>query len=291
MELRTILTEAELAQIPEAVAAKIESAYCAELATAIQAENEKTTAKFNNLVEMVNQKVEDKVNAAVTESVNKMGNDAINNKMFNVLQNIAAVLESAGIPTTEVTKRLKEELAQCNINLKKAYQDREHVKKELNEQYKIVRIHELTKGCSPDVIDAAIQHFRHCDIREIDKDTISKFIDGDVTGESTFMLDVDPEAGGELNLDRVNASLREIDEDFELDVPSFPTRTGGPSKKGASRYESIGHGLRPQRVKTPASTATLEALEQPMQNMDEDVAEAMEQVQAYGALGIGGRFA
>lgn len=119
MELRTILTEAELAQIPEAVATKIESAYCAELATAIQAENEKTTAKFNNLVEMVNQKVEDKVNAAVTESVNKMGNDAINNKMFNVLQNIAAVLESAGIPTTEVTKRLKEELAQCNINLKR----------------------------------------------------------------------------------------------------------------------------------------------------------------------------
>ena len=291
MELKSILTEAELAQVPSELAAKIESAYCSELAKAIQTENAKTTEKFNNLVEMVNQKVEEKVSAAITENVNKMSKDAISSKMYGALKDIAGLLESVGIPTTEVSKRLQQELAQCNVNLRKAYQDREHVKKELNEQNKIVRIHELTKGCAPSVIDAAIQHFRHCDIREIDRDTVSKFIDGQSGGENTFMLDVDPDAGGDLNLDRVDAALREIDDDFELDVPTYPTRTASPEKKGQSRYESIGHGLQPQRVRTPASGAILETMEQPATDEDADVADAMQQMKAYGALGIGGRFA
>lgn len=292
MELKRILTESELTAIPDSVITKIESAYRAELAKAVETESAKTTKRFQKVLESVTAKADERINSAITECVQQAKDTAINDKMFQVLKDVAAVLEAAGIPTSEATKKLKEELAQCNVNLKKAYAEREHVKEQLNEQQKKNYIYSEVQGMRPEVVDAVMKHFMHYDIREIDREAISKFLDG--TSNDAYMMDVDPDSEGELNMDRVAAALSEIDHELELDVPTFPSRKGGDTKK-KGRFESLSRGLSPDRVALGTPNVTFESLA----NMntassqtpeDDDVADALAQFSAFEQMGKMGGF-
>lgn len=289
MELKDVLTESELGNVPQNVVEKIESAYRAELATAVEAETKKTTARFNKLLESVRTKAEEKIDQAIMENVNKMKTNAMNDKMYKVLQAVAAVLESAGIPTSEVTKKLKEELAQCNVNLQKAYAEREHVKAQLNEQQKKTFIMSEVAGLKPELQDAVMQQFIRFDIREITHDAIVNFLNGN-SSTTIYMMDVDPDAGGELDMDRVNASLDEIGRDIELDVPTLPSRSKNVPKK-TGRFESLGQGLNQTRIGTCTPDVTFEALETMNTDMSEDsddegIAEAIKQFQSFGGQGF-----
>lgn len=293
MDIKSVLTEAEYTGIPEAVLAKLENAYRTELAAAVERENTKSSAKFQKLLESVGAKADAMIAKAVDENVSRMNSNAMSDKMFGVLKNIATILEGAGIPTSEDTKRLREELAKCNVNLKKAYQEREHVVAELNEQNKKNFIYRQVQGMRPEIVDKVMQQFIHSDIREITREAIAKFIDG--TSTEMYMMDTDPEAQGELNMDRVNAALNDIDHELELDTPTFPS---AQRAKNAQRYETLGKGLKNERVAKATPNVTFEALNgmssmNPMfedtsdfaENNDEDVAAAINQCNAFGRFG------
>ena len=199
MDLEKILTEEERAALNPEVLAKLESAYSADLASAMQEENRKTNAKFESLMQLVGKKVDEKITKAVSSGMDKMKTDAINNKMFEALSQITGIIESVGIPATEETKNLKQQLQQTDSKLQAAYVERQNILKKLNYQAKLNRIYELTKGSSPDIVNAVIERFKNEDIRAIDKNSIADFIDNNDTGDGcTVSIDVDvPSVGGE----------------------------------------------------------------------------------------------
>ena len=291
MDIKKVLTEAECGRLGEEAIQKLENAYRSELGKALKDENDKSAAKFEALVKSVGERVDEKVGKAVTEAVGRMKTDAITSKLYSIVQNMANLLEQAGIPATEVTKRLQQELKTADENLKQAYVDREEVKKKLNYQSKINLIYELTAGSSPDVINSVIEHFKNSDIREIDKNSIADFIDGNASGE-TMLLDVDVDSSSPLNMDKVEAALNEIQDSNDMDMSGFLAIEDEPAKPVRPKLtESVASKKRkPQkleRVMMPSSgvsdMAQLEA-------QSPDVADAMRQMAAFESLGFGGRF-
>jgi hypothetical protein len=223
-----------------------------------------------------------------------MKTDAINGKLFEALQKITAIVENIGIPATEVTKRLKQELAQADQNLQQAYAEREDVKKKLNYQGKLNRIYDLTLGCSPDVVNMVVEHFKNSDIRAIDKNTIDAFIDKIDSGD-TEIMNIDVDLGGGLNMDKVEAALDEIQDNVDMDMPGFLAADIQPDKKPVVKRktfgEATGRKFKPERVRIPATgSAMLEQMQQPAEPMEGDVADAMKQMEMFQEMGFG-RFA
>jgi hypothetical protein len=287
MELKSILTEEELGKMPEGVVAKIESAMASEVTSAVEAERKKSTKKIGQLIESVGAKADEKISKAIEESVSRIKGNAMNDRMYKILKDVAALIESAGIPTSEATKRLKEELAQCNFNLKQAYAEREKVKQELNDQQKKNFIYKEVQGMKPEIVDAVMQHFINFDIREITSQAISDFLRGNATA---YMMDVDPDTDSELNLDKVEAALSEMDRDLEMDIPSFPSR----NRKSSTVYNKGGAKIEPMKtgVYTPdVSYESLDNMEMPMlegaEQMDgvaPEVKEAMAAMESFSSL-------
>lgn len=280
MVLKDILTEAELSQLPESVGPKLEAAFAAEMNSAIEAERKKSGKKLNALIESISAKAESKIDQAITESVDTMRGNALSDKMYKLVRDMAALIESAGIPVSEDTKRLKAELAQCNINLKKAYAEREHVKQELNDQQKKNFIYKSVQGMRPEVVDAVMNHFINFDIREITSEAISDFLHGK---SGTYMMDVDPEANGDLDMDKVNSALNDIDHAFELDNPKYPSRENAPieysrgAKASPMKYD----------LHTPNVSYGLgEAADTMPHGIDPDVASAISQMGSLGSIGF-----
>jgi len=294
LDVKKVLTEAELGKVDGDVLAKLEAAYRADLSKSLEDEAAKSKAKFESLVELVGNKVDEKVSAAVEASVEKMKTDAINGKLFEALQKITAIVEDIGIPATEVTKRLKQELAQADQNLQQAYAEREDIKKKLNYQGKLNRIYELTKGCSPDIVNMVIEHFKNEDIRAIDKNSIADFIDNNDAGD-TGIMDIDVDLGGGLNMDKVEAALDEIQDNVDMDMPGFLALDEQPEKKSPVKRKALGEAasskFRPERVRIPATgSAMVEQVQQPSEPVEGDVADAMKQMEMFQEMGFG-RFA
>ena len=229
MDFKGVLTEEELGRVGGDVLAKIEAAYRGELASAIEAESKRSSAKFESLMEVVGRKVDEKVGEAVAASIGRQKADAINGKLFEALQKITAIVEQAGIPATEVTKKLKQELEIADKKLQDAYVDRENIKKKLNYQAKLNRIYTLTAGCSPDIVNAVIERFKNEDIRAIDKNSIADFIDNNDTGDGVTMnIDADV-----VNTGGVGGSQEPMDGIMDK------TKTGRMADFSLLPYESV----------------------------------------------------
>ena len=304
MDLKGVLTEEELGQVGGDILAKLESAYRGELAAAIKEENRKSAAKFESLREVVGRKVDEKVGEAVAASVGKQKADAINGKLFEALEQITAIVEQAGIPATEVTKKLKQELEIANKKLQDAYVDREDIKKKLNYQAKLNRIYELTAGCSPDIVNSVIERFKNEDIRAIDKNSIADFIDNNDTGDGVTMnIDADVVniggVGGNQEpmdglMDKVEMALSEIKDNADMDMPGFLSSDIEDEKpKPAKRRaygEAASRGFKPERVRIPATGSALVESQAEAEPQEPDVAAAMKQIQGFQELGFGSRF-
>lgn len=287
MDIKKVLTEAEIGSLGEDAVLKLENAFRTELAQAVKTEAEKNATKFNALVESVNHKVEGKIAKAISENVEKMKSDAINSKMFDTLKEMANLLEGVGIPCTELSKRLTEQMAEANRKLQEDYKARELLKKELNQDYKMRLVDALTAGCHPDVIQAARAYFKDKDVREINKDSVAQVISGDI--EPSYPHDVDPDVGSDLNMDKIDAALNEINDSLDLDVPGYKnyaseTKKSAPSPK-TGRFESLGKGLRAEKVRVPKGM-----MEAAGSDMDDEVSDVMRQMAAFGELGLGGKF-
>lgn len=301
MELSSILTEEELSGISPEVVAKIESAYTGELAAVMEDSKDKQRKQVDKMLEAVSGKAETMIAEAVAENVSKMKTDAINDKMYKALSAMSAVLESVGITislngtTSEETKKLRDLLAQANQKLKTAYSERENLKDKLNEAEKKSYIMRLVQGMKPNVVQTVLDHFAKYDVRDITSDSIMKFIDG--TSNDVFMLDVDPEHDGKLNMDNVANALKDIDAEldresklesidglFEGDVEEEP--------KAAPKLEALSKGLKPQRASLASNMDTLfedaNVDYSDIQTDDaSDIEAAMSNVQAFENLGLG----
>ena len=303
MELSSVLTEEEMSGISPEVAAKIESACAAEVRAA--GGTDKQRRQVDKMLEAVSAKAEKMIAEAVAENVARMKGDAINDKMYKVLCAVSACLESANIPVTlnnstlEETKKLSEKLAEVNKRLKDVYSEREELKDKLNEAEKKSYIMRLVQGLKPDVAQAVVEHFMKYDVRDIDSDSINKFIDS--SSNDVFMMDVDPDRDGKLNMDNVLSALKDIDTEtdretkFEsADYADIDFEFGGENPfvtkaapKKEPKLEALAKGLKPQRVAIATPNMMCEASSsQPAYTDDDDVSSVIDQMQAYEALGI-----
>ena len=294
MVLEKILTEAEIGSLPEGIADKIESDYQAKLEAGVKAESKKTAEKFTKLLECVNNKVEEKINAAVESCVANMKTDAINTRMYAALQGVAGILENSlgvdGLGDTQTVKELKKELAKVNSELKETYIKHEEIADRLNKANAEMKLLNLCQGLDPNTVGKVLQHFRGHDEREITKESVSDYIQNHLIDDKNgFVIDVDPDPS-DVNMDKIRSAIKdaEADDDFVLDFDNddVPTSTPGQRKF----MESIGHGLKPQKIGIPGTTVTLESIKQDAAESTDDVSIAMQQMAAFDELGIGGRF-
>jgi hypothetical protein len=279
MNILDILDEEDKKTITPDVASRLESVFCTELAKQLDKSEKKNKETFDNFVESVNKKFDEKISNAILENVKTQKSNIMGDKLYKVVSDIANVLESAGIPTTETTKRLKEELAQSNVELQKVYQARELIKQKLNEEEKINFIYAETKGLKPELIDAVIEYFKDKDIREIDRPAIEKFISGDHS--DVFLQDIDMDADTDLNMDKVNAALKDIEYNLNIATPTI-TR----SNKGNTKFESLGHGLDKQRVFN-SPNVTQDDLDDSQNDQDDDIQDAINNCNAFNDISFG----
>jgi hypothetical protein len=294
MVLEKILTEAEIGSLPEGIADKIESDYQAKLEAGVKAESKKTAEKFAKLLECVNNKVEEKINAAVESCVANMKTDAINTRMYAALQGVAGILENSlgvdGLGDTQTVKELKKELAKVNSELKETYIKHEEIADRLNKANAEMKLLNLCQGLDPNTVGKVLQHFRGHDEREITKESVSDYIQNHLIDDKNgFVIDVDPDPS-DVNMDKIRSAIKdaEADDDFVLDFDNDDAPTSTPGQR--KFMESIGHGLKPQKIGIPGTTVTLESIKQDAAESTDDVSIAMQQMAAFDELGIGGRF-
>ena len=297
MDLDKILTEEERGSIDPKVLEKLESAYRDNLATAMKEENRRTNAKFESLMQLVGKKVDEKISQAVNAGMDKMKTDAINNKMYEAMKQITGIVEGVGIPATEETKNLRQQLNQANTKLQEDYVERQNILKKLNYQAKLNKIYELTKGSSPDIVNAVIERFKNEDIRAIDKNSIADFIDNNDSGDGYIAsVDVDvPNVGIDGKtvpdlVDKVELALSEIKDDMDMDMPGFLTTETAVEEPVVRKRKPLGEAVRkpfkPERVRIPATgSAMAEATS--VEPQSPDVQTAMEQIAAFQELGYG----
>ncbi len=281
MELSKILTESEMSQLSPEVVGKIESVYRADLAAAIESDGEKQRKQVEKMLECVQQRADKMISEAVAENVEKYKTNVVNDKMYKVLKAISACLESAGISFSEELADAKRERKADEQKLKEAYQALNKSKQRENELEKKNFILSQVQGMKPDEVQRVLNHFMKptVDVRDITKEAIGKFISGD--SNDVFMLDIDPDCDGDLNMNNVANALKEIN--HELDMETKPSKTAA---KVESRFESLGKGLQPQRSTLPTGNVSLEALDN-VGSDDTDVAEAMAQLKDFAGIGTG----
>lgn len=280
MELSKILTEAEMAQLSPEMVAKIESAYRSELASAIESDSSKQRKQVEKMLECVMQRADKMIGEAVAENVEKYKTNAINDKMYKVLKAVSSCLESAGISFSEELADAKRERKADEQKLKEAYQALNKSKQRENELEKKNFILSQVNGMKPDEVQKVLNQFMKptVDVRDITKESIAKFISGD--SNDVFMLDIDQDCDGDLNMNNVANALKEINHDLDMETkPSKPAKV-------ESRFESLGRGLQPQRSTLPTGNVNLEALDGCC-NDDSDVAEAMAQLKDFAGFGTG----
>jgi hypothetical protein len=239
----------------------------------------------------VNAKVEDKINAAVESCMSNMRTDAINTKMYAALKGVASILESSlgvdGFGDTEAVKELKKELAKVNVQLKEDYVKHEELTDRLNKANAEKKVLNLCQGLDPNTVNRVLDHFRGHDEREITKESVTTFInDHLIDDKNGFVLDVDPEPN-DINMDKIRNAIKDAD-DFQLDFDG----NDEPARNNGQRnfVESVGRGLKPQKIGLQGTTVTLESIRGESNDPTDDVGMAMKQIAAYDELGIGGRF-
>ena len=280
MELSKILTEAEMALLSPEMVAKIESAYRSELASAIESDSSKQRKQVEKMLECVMQRADQMIGEAVAENVEKYKTNAITDQMYKVLKAVSSCLESAGIAFSEELADAKRERKADEQKLKEAYQALNKSKQRENELEKKNFILSQVNGMKPDEVQKVLNQFMKptVDVRDITKESIAKFISGD--SNDVFMLDIDQDCDGDLNMNNVANALKEINHDLDMETkPSKPAKV-------ESRFESLGRGLQPQRSTLPTGNVNLEALDGCC-NDDSDVAEAMAQLKDFAGFGTG----
>lgn len=234
--LKSAITESELNTLSSDAVTAIEKSINRSLNAKLESIEADNATKFENLINTISERYETQVSAVVLESAKSNTGDHINSKLYNIVKDIANLLEGSGITTTEKTKELKQKLKKTDEQLELVYNDREEIKGQLDDETKKNLIYAKLHGMKPEIVDLALETFKNKDIREIDDEAISAFLDGDFTDLVADSVE-DDQFSGDIELDQVRDALAEIDE----------TKTSGPVKENKV-FESLGRGLKNQRA-------------------------------------------
>lgn len=227
---------------PESITA-IEKSVNKSIDTKLEAIEADNARKFDEFVDNITAKFDARVNDVVLESAKDNTGNLVNQKLYGIVKDIANLVESAGITTTEKTKELRQKLKQADEKLENSYKDREEIKGQLDDEMKKTLIYAKLKGMKPEIVDLALETFKGKDIREIDDEAIEAFLDGDFTDLVADSVE-DDNFGGDIELDQVRDALAEIDDS---------KKTGSVANNKV--FESLGKGLKHQRaLSTPDVT-------------------------------------
>ena len=288
-KLESILKKSEIEKIPAELVTAINEAIAVEF-----------KAKFDIMMESINTRFDTYVNNTITESVSNNLTEKVNQKLLSTVQTIVNVLESAGLPVTEKASELAEQLKLADKNLMNAHEEREDIKKQMDEANKEKFIYSRLQGLRPEVVAAAIEHFKDKDILEV-KEEIADFVEQNF---DNIVPNFDTEFSDVLSsnaMDKVQGALDEIDAknsdiDFERSVKF----------EGAEEFEKLGRGLAPMmaRGKGMSPNISKESLDATdgilMESMGDvqvegtgftdDAKEALDKISDFSSLGYGMSF-
>lgn len=295
--IENFLKKEQLQNLTPEVVSSINEALNAEIdkrAAALDADMKK---KFDVMVEGLSDRFNNYVNKVIVESVSSTTGDKINKKMFEVIQSMVALLESSGIPVTEQTLEAKEKLRLADEKLKTAYQEREQIKKDLDNTQKENFIYNRLQGVRPEVVSAALEHFKNKDILEVQEE-IDSFLNDDLSNlvpgnDDTFT------GGGEFDLDKVKDALDEIKSND--DKVDFAKVVHSGAKFENADFDKLGKGLKKPKIAglnrmpniTEEALENSEAIvesdsgEENQEPIEDDTRDAMSKINDFGNLGYG----
>jgi hypothetical protein len=284
---KKISTE-ELASLNEA----INTALNIEVGTRIDELEKENSTKFENLVKGIEKKFDEKVSSAVVENVNQKIGKSINSKFYNLIKDMVGLLENAGIPTTETTKELQQKLKKKTEDIAFHWQEREEMKEQLADSKKTEFIMGQLQGMSPQIVDAALEHFKNTPMDNV-KDDIEDYViaykTGDFSNMDTYSDEEEADSeytDGEIDLKNVEGALNNLQKTKSDDIQK-------KRLKNASKMEGLTKGIRQGKV-TATPNVTMESLneatrkplmEDTQTNMESDVKGTMDQINHFGDLG------
>lgn len=277
IQLKDILNQSDINSLSPSTISLIEKSINEALDKRIDTIEKDNAKKFDSLVEGLSKKFDDKVNNVIVESVKDNASDMVSKKFYGIVKDMVGLLEDAGIPTTDATKKLQVQLKEAGGKLQSAYDEVQAVKDLYNDQLKLVVIMKETKGMRPEIVDAAIEFFKNKDVREIDKDSIASFLDGDHsdlfndTNESNMF-------NGEIDLDHVKDALDDLNN--EINGSGVPT-------SNTPKFESLGKGLKQQKALfTPNISKEMLTESVSDDAMETDTRETLNMINNYKGLGF-----
>lgn len=279
IQLKDIISTTDIDSLPSTAIASIEKAINESLDKKIDVIEKENSKKFDSLVESLSEKFDNKVNNVIVESVKGNASEMVTKKFYGIVKDMVNLLEDAGIPTTDATKQLQVQLKDAGSKLQKAYDEVQAVKDMYNDQLKLVMIMKETKGMRPEVVDAAIEFFKNKDIREIDKDSIANFLDGDHSELFSDNAEGD-KFSGELDLDKVKDVLDDLNNEMN-------GANGSPYSEAKPKFESLGKGLKQQKALfTPDVSKEMLSESVTEEGMENDTRETLTMINNYRGLGF-----
>lgn len=192
--------------------------------------------RFDKMVNDLTEKFESEVSNAVNECVQNQVGGKINEKLLNVVKQIANLLESAGIHTTEETKKLAKRIQEVNDKLKSVYEERDKLLAEADRAKKNEFIYSSLRGMNPSLIDAVIKHYENVPFGEIDEEELQAIVNNPdilATLAEIGASEYDPE------MEKIEDVVNAISNDNKTMIP------GVPLEKNDSKMESAGENETP----------------------------------------------
>jgi hypothetical protein len=249
--LETILNKTDLDKIPKELQKNLNEAISKELTN----QESETKTKFETMMVGLEERFNNYVNQAITESMNTTVGDNINKKLLGIVTGILNILESSGIPLTERTIEVSEKLKLANQSLEKAYSEVETARKELDSVGKERYIYERLQGLRPEVVSAAVEHFKNRDILEI-KEEIEEYIEN-TAGAIPQSAEEFSDGLNNLDLDKVRDALDEINVNKGKEDLA---KVKSGSKFENAAYDKLGKGLKPVKIKGKSPDVSNEEL-------------------------------
>jgi len=281
IQLKDILSSTEINSLSSTTIRSVEKAINESIDKRIEVIEKENSKKFDALVESLSVKFDNKVNNVIIESVKGNASEMVTQKFYGIVKDMVNLLEDAGIPTTDATKQLQVQLKDAGKKLQTAYNEVQAVKDMYNDQLKLVMIMKETKGMRPEVVDAAVEFFKNKDIREIDKDTIASFLDGDHSELFSDNAESD-KFNGEIDLDQVKDALDDLSSEINGSA-------GSPYSESKPKFESLGKGLKQQKALfTPNISKEMlsESVTEELTSMEKDTRETLTMITNYRGLGF-----
>lgn len=229
--LSNVLDEKTMKKLSKSDVTAIEESVNGNVRKMSETITEAQERRFDKMVNDLTERFECEVSKAVNECVQNQVGGKINEKLLNVVKQIANLLESAGIHTTEETKKLAKRIQEVNDKLKSVYEERDKLLLEADKAKKNEFIYSNLRGMNPSLIDAVIKHYENVPFGEIDEEELQAIVNNPdilATLAEIGASEYDPE------MEKIEDVVNAISNDNKTMIP------GVPLDKGNSKTESVG---------------------------------------------------